>query len=126
MIDSKEIELFKNIVEYDLEGVYYDLHNDFKCLKIEQRKDELILLFKNINEDYFVSVLFQSVTINKNEFRNMPITCELTIDTLYRGRYENNGDLVELSDDNRAYFYMEFYEGQKMEFWCKGIEANVA
>jgi len=47
-----------------------------------------------------------------------------TIDTLYRGRFETKGKLKELSDDRRGYFYLEFYEGQKIEFWAEYIVLN--
>jgi hypothetical protein len=44
----------------------------------------------------------------------------LTIDNLYKGKAEVEGGLIEFQN-NRGYFYLEFYEGQKIEFWSDGI-----
>ena len=43
------------------------------------------------------------------------------IDTLYRGRFEMGGKLEEFSNDSRGYFYLELYEGQKIEFWAEYV-----
>jgi hypothetical protein len=44
-----------------------------------------------------------------------------TLDTLYRGRVESNGELIEISEDGKSYFYLEFYEGQRIEFWARWL-----
>lgn len=44
----------------------------------------------------------------------------LTIDNLYRGKFEIDGALTEF-ENNRGYFYLEFYEGQKIEFWSESL-----
>lgn len=44
----------------------------------------------------------------------------LTIDNLFRGKFEIDGALTEF-ENNRGYFYLEFYEGQKIEFWSESL-----
>ena len=45
----------------------------------------------------------------------------LTIDNIYRGRFEQEGQLFEFDQDKRAYFYVEFYQNFKIELLCDKI-----
>jgi hypothetical protein len=119
---SKSIDLFENLSQGEYEGKYFDFHNDFDCVKILLLPSRfLILLFKNILNGEFVRMKFAHVSIRKMEFFNFNKVENLTIDNLYRGRVEIDGDLLEFKDGDIGYFYLEFDEGQKLEFWSSGF-----
>lgn len=121
VINSKEIEIFKNLSQFDLGNIYYDFHNDFDCIKISLENNFLLFLFKKNEEKEIVSFKFENIDITKFEFSNFSEFVNLTIDNLYRGRFEKDDQLIEFDKDGKAYFYLEFYEGVKMELWCENI-----
>lgn len=124
MIKTKNIELFKNLSQYDLENQYYDFHNDYDCIKISFENCFLTFLFKHINEGFIISMKFKNVILEKFEFTNFSELKNLTIDNLYRGRFEKNDELFEFYNDDKSYFYLEFYKGGKFEFWCDEISID--
>ena len=124
IINSKEIELFKNLSQFDLGGVYFDFHNDFVCTKISLMDNSLLFLFKEIIEGYIISFRFDNITLVGFEFDNFPEFKNLTIDNIYRGRFEKNGKLLEFNSDEKSYFYLEFVEGVNLELWCENIEVD--
>lgn len=117
---SNKIELFQNISQFDFDKVTYDFHNDFECVKVKFQNGELILVFKNIVHKFLVSLIFQKTTLTFYEFEFAETFEALTIDSLYRGKFENEGTLLEF-DGDRGYFYLEFYESQKIEFWSESV-----
>ncbi len=34
---------------------------------------------------------------------------------------KNHGQLMKVSESNKGYFYLEFVEGQKFEFWAMAM-----
>ncbi|MEI6697290.1 MAG: hypothetical protein WCO13_14645 [Bacteroidota bacterium] len=120
-IDSKNIELLRNLSQFEFGNVYYDFHNDFDCVRISLENNFLIFLFKKIIEGYIISFRFDDVDLVKLEFINFSEFKNLTIDNIYRGRFEKNGQLLEYNNNEKSYFYLEFDQGSKMEFWSKEI-----
>lgn len=120
-INSKSIELFKNLSQFDLEGFCYDFHNDYNCTKVTLNNNCLELQFKKIVGENLVSFIFQNVIFQKFELRDFSEFDFLTIDNLYRGRYEEDGRLIEFNKEGKAYFYVDFYVGLKIELWCENI-----
>jgi hypothetical protein len=55
--------------------------------------------------------------IEKNTLHDFNAAKDLTLDNLYRGRFEKNGTLIEFDPGGRSYFYLEFYEEDEIEFW---------
>ena len=121
IINSNETELFKNLSQLELGNLYYDFHNDFNCLKLLFEDNILILSFKNIVNEYVISFKFDDSILKRFEFFNFKNFKDLTIDCLYRGRFQKDNELLEFDVDGRSYFYMEFCEDIKIEFWCKNI-----
>lgn len=116
MITTKDILFFENLSQINYDNQYYDLHNDYECQKIELDKNCLTMKFKNIKNDFLLLFTFSNVEITSISLLNKETN--LTIDNLYRGKREVNKQLIELSDDGKSYFYLEFYEGLKFEFWA--------
>jgi hypothetical protein len=119
-INSDKIELFQNISQFDFEEVNYDFHNEFECVKVKFRNNVLVLIFQNIVSKFLISLNFQKTILTFCEFEFVDTLKTLTIDNLYRGKFENDGRLIEF-ENSRGYFYLEFYEGQKIEFWSESM-----
>jgi hypothetical protein len=119
-INSDKIELFQNISQFDIGDTNYDFHNDFECVKVKFQDGILSLIFQHIVNKYLVSLSFQKTTLTFCEFEFIMALESLTIDNLYRGKFESKGELIEF-ENTRGYFYLEFYEGQKVEFWSESI-----
>ncbi len=123
MVIATSIEFFKNLAQYDYDGKYYDLHNDYDCEKIFLKEEILSLcLKKNSMESMVIFLKFTDVEMTMMNFFNFNEVKNLTIDNIYRGRFEIDGQLNEVSSNGKAYFYVDFYEGQSLEFWAKSVE----
>lgn len=122
IIDVKKIELFKNISQIQYNETFYDFHNDFICLKIILKDEILFILFRHLYTKELQSFNFVDVEISNFDYFNSKNVENLTIDNIYRGRTEKNGELYEFSKTNKGYFYLEFYEGQKLEFFSSGFK----
>jgi len=126
MIKSKNIELFKNISEYDYGENHFDFHNDYDCIKLLLLTgDFLVLIFRNILNKKIVKLRFSNAIIERMEMFNFNKVENLTIDNLYRGKTEINGKLVEFKNDDKGYYYLEFDEGQKLEYWSTGLDIEM-
>ncbi|MBP7345690.1 MAG: hypothetical protein KA952_04035 [Sediminibacterium sp.] len=125
MMNANDIELFKNLSQEEYNGKYFDFHNDYDCVKVILFVDGfLTLIFRNIVNKQMVKLKFSDVTISTMDFFNFNKVENLTIDNLYRGKAELEGELVELKNGNIGYFFLEFDEGQKLEFWSSGVEVE--
>jgi hypothetical protein len=120
MIGATSIELFKNMAQYDYNNQYYDLHNNYDCERLSVTNGILLLTFRSTLDAAVLSLKFTDVEITLVDFFNIKEVKSLTIDNIYRGRILLNGELQD-SNDGKGYFYLEFYEGQKLEFWAKNV-----
>lgn len=126
MIQAKNIELFKNLSQNEYGGKWIDFHNDFDCVKLILKIGGfLILWFKGIKDDEIISFKFSDVLFEQMEFFNFNKVENLTIDNLYRGKVDRDGELLEFNKEGSGYFYLEFDEGQKMEFWSSGFSVEM-
>jgi len=121
MISTNTIEILKDLSEFEFENQVYDFHNDYDCKKICFENGTLILMFQKRVSGFLLSLKFHGVDISKALFFNISSIENLTIDTIYRGRVVVNEVLLELSNNGTAYFYLEFCEGQTLEFWAESI-----
>lgn len=122
MINVSSIEFLKSLAQYDYDGHYYDFHNDYSCEKLSFLDGALVILFKKNVDGSESSLNFFDAQISAFEFYYGKEP--LVVDSLYRGRVELDGELRDLSDDGKGYFYMEFCEGQRLEFWAKGVSVE--
>ena len=115
-INSKNIKLFKDLSQIEMNNITYDLHNNFYCTQITYNNAELTLYFKEIETNVILYIKFYNVKIKKINFVIDKIKC-LTIDSLYRGRFEHNNKLLEFNSEDKSFFYIDFYEGFSIELW---------
>jgi len=121
MIAATSVPFFKDLAQYDFDNANYDFHNDYSFEKLSYASGLLRLVFKSLIGRNQLSLMFTDVNIMTIDFFNVNDVENLTLDILYRGRAEVNGALIELLEDGRGYFYLEFYEGQTLEFWATGF-----
>lgn len=120
-IEIVTTELFKSLLEIDIDDVHFDLHNDYDCYSILFSKDhELTLSLKSSDKE--VKLTFKGVTVNYMFLNLTDVNKDITtIDSIYRGRYEDSNVLREVTDDSRNYYYIEFYSGYTIEFFARTV-----
>jgi len=120
---AKDLDLFKNLCDWDLNpDEYWDLHNDFECVRIINEKGLLKFVFKSISDaTNFLYLEFMDTELTHLDLSLAEPLATLTLDNVYRGRFQVNGDLIEFDQQQRGYFYLEFYEGPMFEFWSSGV-----
>lgn len=121
---EKEIvttELFKSLLEIDIDDVHFDLHNDYDCYSILFSKDhDFTLSLKSSDKE--VELVFKDSTVNYMSMNLTDVEKDITtIDNIYRGRYEEGNVLREMQDDSRNYYYIEFYSGYVIELFAKAV-----
>lgn len=121
MIVATSVEFFKNLAQCDYDNIYYDFHNNYNCEKLSYSNGIFLILFKSLIGGNLLSLKFTDVEMIALDFVNVRDIGDLTVDNLYRGRYELNGSLIDASENGKACFYLQFYEGHKFEFWASGI-----
>lgn len=124
-MQSSTLPLFENLAQYELNGVFIDLHNDYECKEITLINGDLRLEFKGNQNGKWVRLSFRQVDFGAFSIFLSEGKEGLILDNLYRGRIIENGQLIETSDKGKGYFYLEFYAGQKAEFWAQGLEADL-
>ena len=117
---AKSVEPFRNLCQYDYDYYDYDFHNDYDCENVTLKDDVLFINFKQEANGNSLSLIFSDVELKQFEFFNVNNSKTLTIDNVYRGRVKIDGELVEYLGE-KGYFYLEFYEGQRLEFWAKSV-----
>lgn len=120
MVNAITFEILKDLLQVEYQNKYYDIHNDYTCERISYLEKKLFLFLKRIDGSNRLIILFNQVDLAVFDTYLMEDNC--TIDSFYRGRAFMNGVLIEVTEDGRGYFYLEFYEGQKIEFWAKSLE----
>ena len=120
-IEIVTTELFKSLLEIDIDDVHFDLHNDYDCYSILFSKDhELTLSLKSSDKE--VKLTFKGVTVNYMFLNLTDVNKDITtIDSIYRGRYEDSNFLREVTDDSRNYYYIEFYSGYTIELFARTV-----
>jgi hypothetical protein len=117
-INANKPELFENLAQYEFDGILYDLHNDYYCERISFSDEEIKLEMISLNKVKKIFLTFSDARVVKFDVYFLKESKAITLDTLYRGRYELDGNLHEFDKRNLSYYYLEFYEGQKFEFYC--------
>lgn len=127
MLNAKEIEFFRNLSEWDFDqGNYWDLHNDFGCVAVKLDAGVLILRFSALSDKTpALNLEFNEAEITQLNLSADKSLVTLTLDNLYRGRFQVDDRLIDVDDQGRGYFYLEFYEGPTLEFWSGTVKMTV-
>lgn len=121
MIKAKDIKLFDDLTQLTINHKTYDLHNNYDLSSLTLSDCKLLFKLNHCKEAKTISVLFHDVEIVKLGFEFSSCIDNSTIDSLYRGRFERDGSLIEFSDRGKGYFYLELFEGDNIEFWSSSL-----
>jgi len=114
---KENIELFKQLFEIEINGVWYDLHNDFVLKNLIEYEKKIKLRFINEDRNETIEIIFSNVIIDKSNLKNEE---NLTIDNFHRCRYLHEGKLFDVFE-NRMAFMLEFLPNILIELRCESI-----
>lgn len=124
-------EVLKSLVEMEVGGHYFDLHNDYECYKLVYNDDkrECSLFFRGLEQevdsDYaFIDITLVDAIIESDLSVLEKEQCEgfNTIDTFYRGRFEDGNKLREIDGSGRSLYYISFYSGIEFCVFASGLQ----
>lgn len=118
----ENIELFRDLARFESGQTSFDFHNDFDFSGWSYVDHDLVFGFKRSSDVFRVELTFRNAELLELKFDNTRDADTLTIDTLYRGRLETNGELYDTSADGRFCIYFDFLDGFQGRFLCEGVE----
>jgi hypothetical protein len=126
MIDLTNAELFLDLTTIKYGESFFDLHNDYDCTNINYKllSKTISFLFQPSSTEPLrksLCLLFEDATISNCNLNLMRTSDSFTLDLLYRGRYETEGNLFEISPNGDGYFYIGFIEGDSFEIFSKKV-----
>ncbi len=120
-----QAELFKDLIEIEVNGFCVDLHNDYDCLKLRFADGDLLMSFKSIrdNSQYpLVMLKFKAAEIQKLQIDFGIDPKNKTIDRLHRCRFLQDNRLIEYSKDGKSFYILEFCEGYSLQFFSSELQ----
>ena len=117
-----KIKLFENLSQLEFENTFYDIHNDFSLNGIEYEGNTLTISFLSDSSKSIFAFCFKDAKIEKIQLFDKPEF----IDSIYRGKFEQDNVLIEKNTNNQYYFYIDFVSGLSIELWSKELEFNVS
>jgi hypothetical protein len=125
MVELTDIELFKDFIIITDGGRSYDLHSDYECIFLEydSGNKNLTMRFAKVESeektDGQIAIVFSEARIANLTIRFPRRKDTSTLNTIYRGRFEENGQLFEFSEMDERYFYFIFQDGDSFEVFSK-------
>ncbi len=110
------INLFEQLVEIEIEGKIYDLHNDYLLNKLVVENKKLKMYFQSNNNE-LIKFTFENVMIDNSNYNNEK---GLVIDNFHRSRFLDEGRLLDLID-NKMIFTIEFLPDILIELRCESL-----
>jgi hypothetical protein len=107
--------LFNSLLEFNIEGQFIDIHNDFQLENILYDNEfglfQIILKSEALRR---IEIRFEQALITKMAISPL----DDTVDNLYRGRYEYREELFE-TYDGKSCFYIDFTNGSSINLLCE-------
>jgi len=110
MKDVTHTELFEPMVHGEIGGAYYDLQNDFSCIKFTYNAEEKKLELRFVNDDYKLIITFSQSTLAYTNI-NPGKSGDKGLEHFYRGRFEWNNNMHEMTEHGEYFFYLLFQNG---------------
>ncbi len=103
LIDSP---ILADLLILKTENACYDLHNEFECAEISITES---LIFKFLNETHEIQIIFEEYQIVE---QSLPFhfSCRQTLDSFYRGRYQNGSPELWDEYEQKQCFYLDFLD----------------
>lgn len=106
--------LFDSLLIFETSNGIIDLHNDYDCQNVLYDLDtqSLKCFFEGPKK---IILDFEGVIITKFNVQLRLTSDSCILNNFYRGRFETDHTLHEITADGRRYFFLEFEEGNIME-----------
>jgi len=127
MLSITNYKLFEDISEFLFEGHRVNLHDDFECTQIKFVGESglFVFTFKHLEERQFVELQFHNARLSSLDF-NFPLNANAsTLEIFYRGRFEEDGILKEVTINNEKIFYLEFNEGVAINLFARQVTLDI-
>jgi hypothetical protein len=127
MLSITDYKLFEDISEFLFDGHRINLHDDFECTQIQFFGESGLFLFTftHLEERQIVELQFHNARLSSLDF-NFPLnTNASTLEIFYRGRFEEDGILQEVTINNEKMFYLEFNEGVVINLFAKQVTLDI-
>ncbi|MBC9931325.1 hypothetical protein [Chitinophaga qingshengii] len=111
--------LFDTLLSGEIGDMYYDLHNDFECIRISYSLLEKKLELRFTNDDDRIIVTFYDARLGVCSFH--PTQPRSTLDLFHRGRFEMNNNLHEMTSRGEYYYCLSFMETDKLEVFARQV-----
>ncbi|UUW10971.1 hypothetical protein NLG42_09170 [Flavobacterium plurextorum] len=117
-IDLSNVELFETLLEFNIEGINVDLHNDYELKSFNLlNNNDLRLVFLHNTSEQNIFLIFTEIEFVEFE---LPILSDLTLDNFYRGRYEYESKLFDEFNEKKC-FYIEFCGVGQLNLLCSKV-----
>jgi hypothetical protein len=126
MKDVTHTPLFECIMSGEINGSPYDLHNDYECIKIQHDATQRTLELRFVNDDYKIIVEFYQVTITNFTINTSKTADSGTLSLFYRGRFEKNNNLHEITELGEYYFYLALLEKDAIELFARQVTLKMS
>lgn len=116
-------ELLKSFLEVQVDGHTFDLHNDFNVIRIEIVENVTRLILENTDlpdSFHFLTIEFVNSKVAVFNLDFQELAGPLTLDEIYRGRFERDSQLYE-KDGDMSYYYVQFVEDVHLELFSESI-----
>lgn len=117
--DVTHTALFDTLLSGEIGDMYYDLHNDFECIRITYSLIEKKLELRFTNDDDRIIITFHDARLGGCSLH--PTQARSTMDLFYRGRFEMNNNLHEMTSKGEYYYYLAFLEQDKLEVFARQV-----
>ncbi|MET3875549.1 MULTISPECIES: hypothetical protein [Chitinophaga] len=121
MKDVTHTPLFESILQGEIDGNYYDLHNDYQCIKIKLDPEEKLLQLRFTNDDFKIIAEFHQATITSFSIHPERTADSSTLDQFYRGKFKYNNNLHEITAQGKYYYYLSFLGNDAIELFSKRV-----
>ncbi|NML36509.1 hypothetical protein HHL17_04805 [Chitinophaga sp. G-6-1-13] len=117
--DVTHTALFDTLLSGEIGDMYYDLHNDFECIRITYSLIEKKLELRFINDDDRIVITFLDARLGGCSLN--PAQPGSTLALFYRSHFEMNNNHHEMTSKGEYYYQLEFLEETKLEVFARQV-----
>lgn len=117
--DVTHTVLFDTLLSGEIGDMYYDLHNDFKCIRITYSLMAKKLELRFTNDDDRIVITFVDARLGSCSINPTQPGSILTL--FYRSHFEMNNNHHEMTSKGEYYYQLEFLEEAKLEVFARQV-----
>nr|WP_295868824.1 hypothetical protein [uncultured Chitinophaga sp.] len=117
--DVTHAVLFDTLVSGEIGDRYYDLHNDFECIRITYSLMEKKLELRFTNDDDRIVITFYDARLASCNLH--PTQPRSVLDLFHRGHFEMNNNHHEMTSKGEYYYCLSFLEDDNVEVFARQV-----